>query len=130
MAAGVQIYLHAPFSHGPKRLRAPRTARLTVTSRCHAEDALHVVETRPLAAIEFRNPFIPAEVRQVHGRSGLNAMPVGVIADFMLLERFNHIRAAATLQSASFLAHDFESRFDVLLGQKFRHAQGRVVTGR
>src|SRR5262245_62420702 len=104
VTARVEIDSHAPLLHRSERLRAPRRSRLPVTRRGLAEDALHVLESRPLAAIKLGDPFVPAEVRQVHRGRRLRAMEVGVVADLMLLQRRDHIIPPTPLQSTRFFA--------------------------
>ncbi len=113
VAAVVEIDLHAPLTHGPKRLRSPGAAGLAVAGRRRAKDALHIRAARPFTPVELGDAVIPAQVRQIHGRAGLNAMEVGVVADLVLLQGRDDVGAFALFQGAGLLADDLEGRPDV-----------------
>ena len=130
MVARIQVDLHAPLPHGAVDLRSPRASRLAVTRRSDSENPLDVVVPWLLAPIEFRHAFIPTQVGQIHGRAGLNAVPVRVIADLVLLEGIDDILPAAPLQSARLFPHDFEGGPDVFLCQKLGHSQGSIIASR
>ncbi len=130
MTAGVEIDLHAPLAHGTITLRTPRTAGLSVARRRLAENALDIGPPRPLAPIELAHAFVPAELRQIQGGTGLDAVPIGVITDLMFLQCRDRVRSLAPLQRSRFLANHLESRAHSFAAEEVRHMQRRVVTGR
>src|SRR5206468_5413681 len=120
---------HAPLAQRPVALRTPRRTGLSVTRRLRAEDALHVLPPRPLAAVELRDALVPVEVRAVHRRRRLRAVPVGGIADLVLLQRLDDVLALAGLQRARLVADDLERSADALLGEVGGDVQRGVVAG-
>ena len=54
-------------------------------------------------------------------------MRIGVVADGMLLQRCDDVRAMAALERARLLTDDFECRLNTLLGEKCRQPFGRVI---
>src|SRR5436305_737633 len=127
MVARVQVDLHAPLPHGAVDLRSSGASRLPVTRRSDSEYPLDIVVPWLLAPVEFRHAFIPSQVGKVHGRAGLNAVPIRVIADLMLLKSVDDILPAASHQDSGFFPHDFESGTNVFLAQKLRHPQRRII---
>ena len=106
-------------------MRAPRIAGLSVTGRLLTKNSLDVVEAWPLAAIEFGHPLGPTKWRQIDRRRRLDAVPVGVKADFVPLEGSDHVGASAPLERAGFFADDLERRRDVLFAQPDRRSAGQ-----
>src|SRR5207302_1336785 len=105
-------------------------AGLAVTARGDAEDPLHVLAPGAFAAVELGDAVVPAEVREVHRRAGLDAVPVGVVADLVPLERADDVPAAAAFKGTGLLADDLERGPDLEAGEQVGHAERGVVAGR
>src|SRR5439155_22851313 len=108
----------------------PRAARLAVTAGGDAEDALDVVVTGSFAAVELGHAFVPAQVGEVHGRAGLHAVIIGVVADLVFLQGGDDVGPVAPLQRARLFADDLEGGAHAFAGQEVGDVQRGVVTRR
>jgi bifunctional DNA-binding transcriptional regulator/antitoxin component of YhaV-PrlF toxin-antitoxin module len=60
----------------------------------------------PFAPLELGHALVPAERRAVLRGRRVDAVEVGVVADLVLLERVDDVRAAAALEGPRLLVHD------------------------
>src|SRR5262249_31118016 len=111
---------HVPLPQRPEGLRPPRTAGLSVATRRLTEDPLQVFDARPFAPLELGDALVPAERREVHGRTGLRRVPIRVKSDVVLLERFDDVLPAATLEGARLFADDLKGGADAFAGEEIR----------
>src|ERR1700682_4694244 len=108
MASGVQVDFHAPLPHGAIGLRPPGASRLPIATRGDAEDAFDILKARLFPAVELGHSFVPTEPVKILGRAWLDAVKVGMVTDFMILESLDDVVALSAFQSAGLFADDLE----------------------
>ena len=79
----VEVYRNSELAQRGVGLRSPRVSGLSVAHRLCSEDAFHVGEAGGFAAGELVGAFEEPEFDEVLGGGGMEAVPVGVIADGM-----------------------------------------------
>ena len=81
---------------------------MAVASRRDGENAGNVAKAPALSSFEVVSSFQKAKGLRADRRNGLDAVPIGVVADAVSSERLDHIGPSALLQHARLLADNFE----------------------
>ena len=102
------------------RLGSPGATGLPVAGRLASENAPDVRHAGRFAPLKLLRAFEEAEMNQILRRSRMHAVPVGVVADGMLLQRFDDIAASALFQDPRLLPHHLEGCV---------HTRGRQLLG-
>ena len=101
--------------------------RVAHSDQRFAEDPRHLARALSLAPLELRAAVVPTRVLQVHGNRRLLAVGVRVIADVVLLQGGDDVRAPPLLEDAGFLADDLEGRLHPKARQHLGKTPRRVV---
>src|SRR5258708_23353842 len=130
MASGVQVHFHAPLPHGAIGLRPPGTSRLAIATWGDAEDAFDILKAGLLPPVELGHPFVPIEPVKILGRAWLDAVKVGMVTDFMILESLDDVVAFSAFQSAGLFTDDLKRGSDAFLAEKVGDPKPGIVAGR
>src|ERR1700687_1743832 len=127
MASGVQVHFHAPLPHSTIGLRPPGASRLPIATRGDAEDAFDILKAGLLPPVELGHPFVPTELIEILGRAWLDAVKVGMVTDFMILESLDDLVAFSAFQGSGLFTDDLERGSDAFLAEKIGDPKGGIV---